>query len=56
MIVTVGSTPHEATANLLGPIVVNRRNLEAAQVVLRGTEWDVSTPLLARDPAPNAPV
>ena len=56
VIVTVGSTPHEATANLLGPIVVNRRNLEAAQVVLRGTEWDISTPLLARDPAPNAPV
>jgi flagellar assembly factor FliW len=38
-----GSTP---TANLLGPIVVNRRNGAAAQVVLHGSGYDVATPLV----------
>jgi flagellar assembly factor FliW len=34
VVLTIGSNPEETTANLLGPIVVNRHTLEAAQVVL----------------------
>jgi flagellar assembly factor FliW len=48
VIVTLGPTPAEATANLLGPLVVNRRTRLAAQVVLEGTRWDVRTPLVSR--------
>ncbi len=45
VIVTLGSTPAEATVNLLGPLVVNRHNGRAAQIVLDGSEYSVRTPL-----------
>ena len=48
VIVTLGPTPLEATVNLLGPLVVNRRNRLAAQVVLDGDSSDVRTPLISR--------
>jgi flagellar assembly factor FliW len=48
VIVTLGPTPAQATANLLGPLVVNRRTLFAAQIVLEGSRWDVRTPLVSR--------
>ena len=48
VILTLGPTPLDTTVNLLGPIVVNRRNLRAAQVVLEDARWDVRTPLGAR--------
>jgi flagellar assembly factor FliW len=38
VVVTLGDRPADATANLLGPIVVNRHSLAAAQVVLTGQE------------------
>jgi flagellar assembly factor FliW len=34
VVVTTGALPADATANLLAPVVVNRRTLRAAQVVL----------------------
>jgi flagellar assembly factor FliW len=40
-VVTVGERPEEATLNLLGPIVVNRRTHEAAQVVLPASGYSV---------------
>jgi flagellar assembly factor FliW len=44
-VVTVGDRPEEATLNLLGPIVVNRRTHEAAQVVLPASGYSVRAPL-----------
>ena len=49
VIVTLGPTPVDATVNLLGPLIVNRRNLLAAQVVLEGSGWDVRTPLITQE-------
>ena len=45
VIVTLGPTPVDATVNLLGPLVVNRRNRLAAQVVLDGDGSMVRTRL-----------
>lgn len=42
VIVTVSRPP---TANLLGPVVVNRRTGRARQVVLVGSSYEVRTPL-----------
>lgn len=36
VVLTLGSTAREATANLLAPLVVNRRDGAAAQVVVEG--------------------
>jgi len=45
VIVTLGPTPVDATVNLLGPLVINRRNRLAAQVVLDGDGSMVRTRL-----------
>ncbi|HZR14038.1 MAG TPA: flagellar assembly protein FliW [Acidimicrobiia bacterium] len=45
VIVTVRERAQDATANLLGPIVVNRHTNEAMQVVLHNSSYDVRTPL-----------
>ncbi len=45
-IVTLAEDGSSPTANLLGPIVVNRRNGAAAQVVMHGSEYDVAAPLV----------
>ena len=45
VILTVDKEPADATANLMGPIVVNRHTLDAAQVVLTGSDYEVRTPL-----------
>lgn len=42
VIVTVSQPP---TANLLGPVVINRRTGRARQVVLVGSSYEVRTPL-----------
>jgi flagellar assembly factor FliW len=47
VILNVDKEPADATANLMGPIVVNRHTLDAAQVVLTGQDYDVKTPLAA---------
>ncbi len=47
MIVTLGEKPEDATANLLGPVVINTRTREGLQVVLPETGWTTKVPLLA---------
>ncbi len=37
VVLTLGSTAREATANLLAPLVINRRDGAAAQVIVEGT-------------------
>ena len=44
-IVRLGQTPLDATANLLGPLVVDRRTMLAVQLVLDGPSECVRTPL-----------
>ena len=44
-IVTLGDRPDDATVNLLGPIVVNTRTMEACQSVLAHSVYDVKAPL-----------
>jgi len=48
VIVTPGTSPGDATANLLGPVVVNRHTLQAAQVVQASADADVRVPLPSR--------
>jgi len=50
VIITLGDRPDDATANLLGPVVINRRTRRAAQVVLAGSGYQVREPL-RRHPA-----
>jgi flagellar assembly factor FliW len=45
--VTVGETATDATANLLGPIVVHQRTLHAEQVVLAEYDHSARAPLAA---------
>ena len=45
VIVTLGRTPRDATANLLGPVVVNLRTLEGVQAVLSDSEHGTRVPL-----------
>lgn len=47
VILTLGSRPEEATANLLGPLVVNAAAGLAVQAVLPGRGWDPRAPLAA---------
>jgi flagellar assembly factor FliW len=47
VIVTVGNDATEATANLLGPIVVNRHTRQAAQVVLTDGDLPLRAPLFS---------
>jgi flagellar assembly factor FliW len=45
VILTVADRPADTTANLLGPVVVNQHTLEAAQVVLAGSNHQLRAPL-----------
>jgi flagellar assembly factor FliW len=45
-IVTLRDDGRSPTANLLGPIVVNRRTQAAAQVVQHGSGYEVAVPLV----------
>ncbi|MGK2959380.1 MAG: flagellar assembly protein FliW [Acidimicrobiales bacterium] len=47
VIVTVPDDPKGATANLLGPVIVNRHTLKAGQVVLSLPDDFIRRPLLA---------
>jgi flagellar assembly factor FliW len=47
VIVTLGDTAKDATANLLGPLVMNRHTRQAAQVVLATDAWTTREPLFA---------
>ncbi len=55
-IVTLSDDGSAPTVNLLGPIVVNRRNGSAAQVVLHGSDYQVATPLVPPAVAATASV
>ena len=44
--VTLGEHAADATANLLGPIVVNRHTNHAAQAVLANSGYELRTPLI----------
>jgi flagellar assembly factor FliW len=46
VIITVPETVADATANLAGPIVINRHTLEAAQAVLVSGSYELQAPLL----------
>ena len=46
VMVTLGERAADATANLLGPIVVNRHTRRAAQAVLANARYEVRTPLV----------
>ena len=48
VMVTLGERAADATANLLGPIVVNRHTRQAAQAVLANADYEVRTPLVAQ--------
>ena len=45
VIVTLGGRPEDATANLLGPIVINLRTLEGVQAVLAESGHSTRVPL-----------
>jgi len=45
VVVTVGASVAESTANLLAPVVINRGNRRALQVVLSGTDLPLRAPL-----------
>ena len=47
VILTLGTRPEEATANLLAPLVVNADAGLAAQAVQPGRRWSARTPLVA---------
>jgi len=47
VIVTPGPRPGNATANLLGPIVVNRHSLRATQMALDPNHWGARTALIS---------
>lgn len=47
VVVSLGERPQDATANLLGPVVINRHTLAAAQVVLTRQDLAPRVPLLA---------
>jgi flagellar assembly factor FliW len=45
-VVTLGEQATDATANLMGPIVINRHTRRAAQAVLATSGYDLRTPLV----------
>lgn len=46
VLVTAPGRAEDATANLLGPLLVNRRTGECAQVALEDGRWSTRVPLL----------
>jgi flagellar assembly factor FliW len=47
VLVTLGARPQDATANLLGPVVINTRTAEGRQVDLSDGGWSTRVPLTA---------
>jgi flagellar assembly factor FliW len=46
VVVTLGDAAADATANLLGPVVINRHSLSGAQVVLTSQDLPTRAPLV----------
>ncbi len=53
VIVTVGESPEDCTANLLGPVVINTKTLVGGQVVQAADRWPVRQPLVAGTVTPG---
>lgn len=53
VMVTVREHAEDATANLMAPVVVNTRTLDAVQAVLSGSGYDLRAPLV--DGSPGQP-
>ena len=51
VIVTIPEHVRAATANLAGPVVVNRHTRQAVQAVLAGGEYDLRAPLVPAGPS-----
>lgn len=49
VMLTVGESITEITANLLGPVVINKSNFQAAQAVLVNQGYDLRVPLFSKD-------
>lgn len=45
-IVTIPENPAKMTANLQGPIIINKRTREARQSISRNTKWKIRHPIL----------
>jgi flagellar assembly factor FliW len=45
VVLTLGATLHEATANLMAPVLVNHRTHRAAQVLLDRSDWPLRAPI-----------
>jgi flagellar assembly factor FliW len=52
VVLTLGETPADATANLMAPVVINHRTRRAGQVVLNDPDLPVRAPLAPRGGAP----
>lgn len=49
VMLTVGESISEITANLLGPVVINKANFQAAQAVLVNQGYDLRVPLFSKE-------
>lgn len=50
-IVTIRQDPHMVTANLAGPILINRDSRLGVQAVQQNTNWDTRFPIVAKKKA-----
>jgi flagellar assembly factor FliW len=50
VIVTIGESPTEISANLQGPIMINTENNLAKQLVLVNSEYKIKFPLMSQTP------
>jgi flagellar assembly factor FliW len=44
----IGSVPEESTANLQAPLLINYKEMKGRQLILTGTRYSVTQPLLSR--------
>jgi flagellar assembly factor FliW len=51
VIVRLGDTPEQSTANLAAPIVLNRESRLGRQIVIADGRWPIRSPLLGAVPA-----
>ena len=51
VVLTVPENPQDMTANMLGPLVLNRTTNRGKQVVLHGTDWPVRYRVFAAEKA-----
>jgi flagellar assembly factor FliW len=47
VILSVGDEVADITANLLGPVVINKKTMSAAQAILAGQDYDLRQPLFS---------